>query len=117
MRSFFTLVFLALIATSCSNSTESKIKSAVKSIETKQIEASGDRVESISIDSVKYGLASMDEIYLMLGKWGVHGDTTRNVYIVNYYMTAKGKNDSYSGSERKYLSKDNLQEIKVAEAE
>jgi hypothetical protein len=142
------LILQAFILISCSSTTGDKIKKAVVNIELDGFEAKGEKVASISADSVQFELGSMAALYLnesarqleapenlhtaadpAVANFGMYrlrniednyerlklmaetADTSRNIYFVNYRLSAKTDQGTYQRSAYKYLSAAGLKEI------
>ncbi len=59
----FGIYILVVFFVGCSLGTEQKIETAIKEIEEKKFEANGEKIRSLSIDSLKYERASMQNFY------------------------------------------------------
>jgi hypothetical protein len=63
MNKFFLIGILIIFLSSCSSGKEEKIKTAVEKIEERKFKDNGEKIESLSIDSLRYEPASMQNFY------------------------------------------------------
>jgi hypothetical protein len=63
MKKYF-FIFGLLLAFSCNQSTENKLKGVIEKIETKRLTDKGEKVESLTIDSVEYSAASEHDYWI-----------------------------------------------------
>lgn len=152
-------VFCFLLLTACNRSTEQKLTTAIKDIERQRFKNNDEKIESISIDSLSYDEANMQDFYRdqserqvsvlevqgerlqnvepddesqraeqiakraarqlrifkQLDALSKTADTTLNLYWVKYRLQAKTDKNRYDTTMEKYVSQNNLKEIKLNE--
>lgn len=136
-------LFFVLLLFSCSHqSTESKLKSRLEEIEKSDFEKRGEKPESITLDSLSYGIVSKQRYYAdqssraldayisdlkyhyyketamllkkakQLDSTAKVADTTKNLYWVEYHLGAKTDKNTYDNKMTRYLQMGSLDEVK-----